>query len=120
MHASLSGMGAFRMTLQTQMVLKVLLERPTAEHYGLEIARQVGLPAGSIYAILGRLEMAGWVTSAWEDIDPSAEGRRPRRNYQLTEFGIQQARSALAETVRSITPAEDTTLTTPSQDRPQR
>ena len=56
-----------------------MLEDPSDEHYGLELAEQAGLPIGSIYPILARLERAQWIESAWEQIDPSREGRRPRR-----------------------------------------
>jgi PadR family transcriptional regulator len=66
-----------RITLQTLQVLRVLLADPLGEHYGLEISKDSGLPTGSIYPILARLETAGWLASAWEDIDESREGRRP-------------------------------------------
>jgi PadR family transcriptional regulator PadR len=93
-----------RMTLPTQLVLGVLLSDPDGQHYGLAISKQVGRQTGSIYPILARLERAGWVTSQREDIDPAAEGRRPRRYYKLTELGRQRASVELAETVRRITP----------------
>jgi PadR family transcriptional regulator PadR len=93
-----------RMTLQTQRVLAVLLEDPLAKHYGLDVSRRVRLPTGSIYPILARLEQAGWVNSEWEDIDPVAEGRRPRRYYRLSGLGQQRARAVLEQTRRSLTP----------------
>jgi PadR family transcriptional regulator PadR len=93
-----------RITIPVQMVLRVLLDEPLGEHYGLEIARRTPLPSGSVYPILARLEQAGWVSSAWEDIDPVAEGRRPRRYYQLTGEGSKAAQAALAETLRRISP----------------
>ena len=76
-----------RITLQTLQVLGVLLTDPLDEHYGLEISRKSGLLTGSIYPILTRLEAAGWVTSAWENIDESRQGRRRRRYYRLTAEG---------------------------------
>jgi PadR family transcriptional regulator, regulatory protein PadR len=93
-----------RITIQVQAVLKVLLDEPFGEHYGLEVAREAGLLSGSVYPILARLEQAGWVSSAWEDIDPVAEGRRPRRYYRLTGEGIKGARAALTDTLRRISP----------------
>jgi DNA-binding PadR family transcriptional regulator len=90
-------MPALRMTLQTQLVLRALLEEPTKERYGLELGELVGLPSGTIYPILARLEHAGWVNSAWED--PAAHevtGRPRRRFYWLTSDGADQARAALA------------------------
>jgi PadR family transcriptional regulator len=85
-----------RITLQTLHVLKALLDNPVEEHYGLKISEASGLPTGSIYPILTRLETAGWVTSSWEDIDESAEGRRRRRYYKLTKDGAELAREELA------------------------
>ncbi|MFG3620822.1 PadR family transcriptional regulator [Nocardia sp. NPDC047654] len=89
--------GKVRMTLQTLQVLQALLERPADEHYGLKISEHSGLPTGSIYPILTRLETAGWVTSDWEQIDESVEGRRRRRYYQLTKNGATAAREEIAK-----------------------
>jgi PadR family transcriptional regulator PadR len=96
--------GAPRITLQTIAVLRVLLDEPTNGHYGLEMARAAGLKSGTIYPILARLEQAGWITSAWEDIDPVAAGRRPRRYYQLTVMGTQRAQKALRDAQQLVSP----------------
>ena len=85
------------LTLEVRKLLRVLLDAPTAQHYGLELAKAARLADGSIYPILARLERVDWVQSAWEDIDPSKEGRRPRRYYSLTPKGAQVAREAVAE-----------------------
>src|SRR5215213_6040859 len=83
-----------RMTLPTREVLRVLLYAPREDHYGLKIAQEVGLPTGSVYPILARLEKAGWITSKWEDLaDAQREGRRRRRHYQLTTAGAERVRS---------------------------
>ncbi|MGH3693984.1 MAG: PadR family transcriptional regulator [Pseudonocardiaceae bacterium] len=94
-----------RITLQTLQVLKVLLDDPGGEHYGLEISRNAELPTGSIYPILARLEAAGWVTSAWENIDEAAEGRRRRRYYRLSRNGVELARREVLEAQRSLSSA---------------
>src|SRR6201987_5296246 len=93
-----------RITLQTLQVLKVLLTDPLDEHYGLEISRESGLPTGSIYPILTRLEAAGWVTSAWENIDESRQGRR-RRYYRLTAEGAKSALDEVANARQLLSPA---------------
>ena len=93
-----------RITLHTLAVLGVLAEAPLNEHYGLEICRAAGLPGGTIYPILARLEKAGWLTSAWEEIDPVAEGRRPRRYYRLTRSGAERAQEARQQAARSLWP----------------
>ena len=87
---------AFRVTLQTQLILQALLRDPGRELYGLELSEETGLLPGTAYPILLRLENAGWVTSRWEDIDPHAEKRPARRYYRLTASGAPQASAALA------------------------
>jgi PadR family transcriptional regulator PadR len=96
-----------QMTLQTLAVLHVLLRQPAVEHYGLEIANEAALPTGSIYPILARLEHAGWLTSAWEEIDPVAQGRPPRRYYRLSSAGAERARKELARAQRSFSVNEE-------------
>jgi DNA-binding PadR family transcriptional regulator len=85
------------MTLQTQLVLRALLEDPAKQRYGLELCELAGLPSGTIYPILARLEQVGWVASVWEDPAVHEEAGRPRRRfYRFTKDGAEQARLALA------------------------
>lgn len=91
-----------KMTLPVQLVLRALLEHPTRPMYGLEICQEAGLASGTIHPILARLEGYGWLTSTWEDIDPTKEGRPRRRYYQLSAGGVEQARYALAHAHSSI------------------
>ncbi|MFI9009209.1 PadR family transcriptional regulator [Actinosynnema sp. NPDC053489] len=85
-----------KMTLPTQLVLGVLLEDPTASRYGLEICQTAGLASGTVHPILARLEQCGWVTSRWEEIDPSEHGRPRRRYYRLDPGSVAAAQAALA------------------------
>src|SRR6059058_1267535 len=89
-----------RMTIPTQLVLAALLGEPEREVYGVEIGERAGLRSGTVHPILARLEGAGWLQSRWEDIDPRAEGRPPRRYYRLTADGAHAAGSALARAHR--------------------
>ncbi|MEU1199670.1 helix-turn-helix transcriptional regulator [Streptomyces sp. NPDC005813] len=85
------------MTLQTQQVLRALLEDPAGQRSGLETCELAGLPAGTIYPILARLEQVGWVDSSWEDPAVLETAGRPRRRlYRFTQDGAVQAREALA------------------------
>jgi PadR family transcriptional regulator, regulatory protein PadR len=85
-----------RMTLQVQLTLRALLDEHEAELYGLELVEATGLPPGTIYPIMARLEHAGWVSSRWEESDGEVKGRPRRRYYRLTADGVVQARAALA------------------------
>lgn len=99
----------FRMTLQTQLVLRAMLDSPTEQFYGFELTKETGLKAGTLYPMLARLEDAAWIEGFWEQIDP-AEVRRPaRRYYRLTGLGENEARAALAEAVQRLMGPETAT-----------
>jgi DNA-binding PadR family transcriptional regulator len=85
-----------RLTLQVQLVLRTLLGEPDRELYGLEFVDATGLPPGTIYPILARIEGAGWIASRWEQIDQHEAGRPRRRYYRLTPDGAELARDGLA------------------------
>jgi DNA-binding PadR family transcriptional regulator len=89
------GVHDVRMTLQTLAILRVMLEDPEAEWYGLQISRAAGLKSGTIYPALARLQGAGWVERHAERIDPSVEGRPPRALYRFTDGGARAAREAV-------------------------
>lgn len=90
--------GGPRVSLQTLKVLKVMMENPASDYYGLELAERAGLKSGTLYPTLIRLERHGWLESAWENVDPKVVGRRPRRYYRLTTLGLKRAREELADT----------------------
>lgn len=89
-------MGGPRMTTSVLKIVAALLEDPGVERYGLQLMQDTGLPSGTLYPILVRLERAGWVRSRWEDADPVAEGRPNRRYYRLTTEGTVEARREVA------------------------
>lgn len=80
---------------ETRCVLLAFLDGPR-ETYGFALAQATGLPSGSIYPILRRLEDRGWIVSRWETIDESREGRRRRRYYRLTDDGLRYAQDTVA------------------------
>jgi PadR family transcriptional regulator, regulatory protein PadR len=88
--------GAPRMTTSVLKIVSAMLADVAVERYGLELMQQTGLPSGTLYPILVRLERAGWVSSRWEEIDPVAEGRPSRRYYRLTPDGAAAARREIA------------------------
>lgn len=89
-------MAGLRMTSSVLKVVAALLADTTAERYGLQLMHDTGLPSGTLYPILVRLERAGWVASQWEQIDPVAEGRPARRFYRLTGDGVVEGRREVA------------------------
>ncbi len=56
--------------------------------HGFDIMDATGLPSGTVYPILGRLERDGYVRSRWEaQTTASREKRPPRRYYEVTASG---------------------------------
>jgi PadR family transcriptional regulator PadR len=85
-----------RLSHQTKLVLQAVLDLPGDETWGFALSRATGLKAGTLYPVLQRLVDEGWLTSRWEEIDESTEGRRRRRYYSLTALGEGRARAAVA------------------------
>jgi PadR family transcriptional regulator len=74
-----------RLTYPTTLVLQALLQ---GHHHGFDIMDAVGLPSGTVYPILRRLDAEGLVRSRWErDTVARREQRPPRRYYELTGAG---------------------------------
>jgi DNA-binding PadR family transcriptional regulator len=71
----------------------VLILQALAQGYrfGFEIMQVTGLPSGTIYPALRRLESLNFVASDWEkDVNARKEGRPRRRYYTLTQTGRRQ------------------------------
>ena len=65
--------------------------------FGFDIMEVTGLPSGTIYPALRRLEALELVTSDWEkDLQARKAGRPRRRYYELSRTGRQQLREAEA------------------------
>jgi|HubBroStandDraft_3_1064219.scaffolds.fasta_scaffold484676_2 PadR family transcriptional regulator PadR len=68
---------------------------------GADISKETGIPSGTLYPILFRLEQARWITSEWENVDPSQVGRPRKRLYTLTPLGHRESRKAFDRLVPS-------------------
>jgi len=79
------------------LVLQAMVQ---GNQYGFEIMRVVGLPSGTVYPLLRRLEASGFVSSDWEDEGAAHADRRPaRRYYRATnrgEVALAEARVRIA------------------------
>ena len=70
--------------------------------YGFDIMDATGLPSGTVYPALGRLERDGFVRSKWEaHAVAQREKRPPRRYYEVTASGS-RALAESAEHYRTI------------------
>ena len=65
--------------------------------YGFSIMEMTGLPSGTVYPALRRLEKDSLILGSWEDAQIAFRQDRPRRrNYKLTR----QGKDALAGALR--------------------
>jgi len=56
--------------------------------YGFSVMEVTGLPSGTVYPAMRRLEQTDLVRSQWErQSSADAELRPPRKNYKLTRSG---------------------------------
>ena len=87
-------MGEHPMTYPTAAVLMAIRH---GHRYGFDVMDATGLPDGTVYPILRRLERRGVLSAAWEDEAKARRDQRPaRRYYQLTPKGRATAEDALA------------------------
>ena len=84
--------------------------------YGFDIMDITGLPSGTVYPALRRLEETGFVDSKWEKATiAQREQRPPRKYYELTPDG----KDALTEAVNRYRLLESR-MPHPSKVRPSR
>ena len=74
-----------QLTLVTGIVLQCIAR---GYRYGFDIMDASGLPDGTVYPALRRLESAGLLEASWEDAENAhSRGRPARRYYRLTPEG---------------------------------
>ncbi|HSG49300.1 MAG TPA: helix-turn-helix transcriptional regulator [Longimicrobiales bacterium] len=75
----------FSLTYPTALVLTAIRH---GHRYGFDVMDATGLPDGTVYPILRRLEKRGVLAGAWEDeARARAEQRPARKYYRLTTVG---------------------------------
>ena len=85
--------GAIRLTFPTAAVLIAV---HAGHRYGFDVMDATGLPDGTVYPILRRLEDKGALKARWEREDVAfAEGRPARRYYEVTARGEAALRAAI-------------------------
>jgi PadR family transcriptional regulator PadR len=90
------------LTYSTAVILQAVAN---GYSYGFDIIDVSGLPGGTVYPALRRLEEAGHLTSSWEKQSVArAEPRPPRKYYELTRSG----REALSDAVKRYRLLEQT------------
>ena len=102
------------MTYPTALVLQALAR---GFHHGFDIMDATGLPSGTVYPILRRLDREGLVESTWEDhAEAQKEGRPPRRYYEITPA----AQATLAEAAARYRALDQALRRSPRRLKPSR
>lgn len=82
------------LTYSTALVLQALSR---GFHHGFDIMDATGLPSGTVYPILRRLDREGLLDSEWEEhAEAQREQRPPRRYYEITAAGERMLGDAIA------------------------
>ena len=104
-------MGKGFLTYSTAVIMQAVA---SGYLYGFDIIDITGVPGGTVYPALRRLEDVGYLTSKWEKQSISqAEPRPQRKYYELTRAG----REALAEAIKRYRLLEHTQ---PNKERDQK
>jgi len=100
------------LTYPTALILQALVN---GYEYGFDIMDATGLPSGTVYSALRRLEAAGYVSSDWEDAKQAQQEQRPpRRNYVIRARGEE----ALVESRKRIRLLASVLPQVPRKQRP--
>lgn len=93
-------MGRRQLGYATIAVLKAVRD---GYGYGTDIMDRTGLPSGTVYPALSRLDERGYLRSRWEKREVADAERRPRRRYyRLTPSG-QNALDAAVRRLAALT-----------------
>jgi DNA-binding PadR family transcriptional regulator len=85
--------------------------------YGFDIMDVTGLPSGTVYPALRRLEDGDLVASKWEKHEVAqSESRPPRKYYPLTKDG-EQALAEAAKRYRLLEPPRRARIGRPIRQR---
>ncbi|HEU0176210.1 MAG TPA: PadR family transcriptional regulator [Blastocatellia bacterium] len=107
-------MGKSYLSFTVAVILQAL---DNGYQYGFDIMDVTGLPSGTVYPALRRLEETGYVESKWEKHSiAQAAQRPPRKYYELTNEG----KEALAEAVQRYRILEQTQAQPTHKPKPSR
>ncbi|WP_263379382.1 PadR family transcriptional regulator [Granulicella paludicola] len=83
-----------RLSHTAALILKAL---SLGYRFGFEIMEVSGLPSGTVYPALRRLERDGLVESNWEPEDEATQNARPPRRYHQITIAGKAAALAVSE-----------------------
>jgi len=107
-------MGKAFLSLATATILHAVAN---GYSFGFDIVDITGMPGGTVYPALRRLEESGYLASEWEKERVAHAEQRPRRKYyQVTRSG----REVLGEALKRYRLLDQTALTTVREPKSSR
>jgi len=77
--------------------ISVLHAVASGVHHGFDIIDETGLPGGTVYPALSRMERDGLLRSEWQPVEEARAAKRPpRRDYRITAEGVRVLNDAIA------------------------
>jgi DNA-binding PadR family transcriptional regulator len=81
--------------------------------FGFDIVDLTGMPGGTVYPALRRLEESGFLTSEWEQEQVAHADLRPRRRYYAITKAGRQALAEALKRYRLLEPSQFTRMREP-------
>lgn len=107
-------MGKRFLTLATATILNAV---SNGYSFGFDIVDVTGMPSGTVYPALRRLEDSGYLMSSWEKERVAHAQARPRRRYyEITRAG----RDVLADALKRYRLLDTSPMPPVRQPRPSR
>lgn len=96
--------------------VRVLVSIGNGARYGFDIMDATGLPSGTTYPILARLEHAGLIRGRWESAAAAQREKRPARRYYEISASGSKALARSIEHYRTLGGGFDTPVPRPAHD----
>lgn len=103
----------FHLTYSSVAVLQAIAR---GYRYGFDVMDATGLPSGTVYPALRRLNKLGYVSASWEDQEIADAAKRPRRRYyEISAAG----QVALDEALQRFRPLGEPLAQAPGDKAPE-
>ena len=86
-----------RRSRQAAVVAQELIADEPRRRWGYELYKATNVSTGVLYPMLDRFVSQGWLADGWEQVDPTAAGRTPRRFFTVTTSGYRAFSDLVAD-----------------------
>ena len=90
------------LTYASAVILDAIAQRKS---YGFQMIDATGLPSGTVYPALRRMEAAGLIEAGWDYEAAEKSGGPARKHYRLTRGGVQHLEVLRGRYIQLAAPA---------------